>query len=228
MKSEKNYQELEKTIQEMEEKIKFLSDTVFQLKTILDNFPSDVYWKDKKVWLGLAHGMNDVISKPATIPILKATIARFMLGDAGGIVESEAPLGFDLPDTEEELFNLDMYPIFDIQFGLSQINDMPLFTTLIKEYVSDVIQNDINKMTEAYCSKNWESIEKLAHKIKGGAAYIGIQRMLFACQFLERYHKAGHSALLEPLYHQVIEVNSKTVKELNKWIDQYFPNDSAG
>lgn len=176
----------------------------------------------------LACGMDDVLSKPATIPILKATIQQFLSCDnhsADKAIPSVncSTLGFELPNTEEELFDLSIYPVFDVAFGLSQINNMALFASLVKDYVADVIQSDVDNINEAYRSKNWDEIERLTHKLKGGAAYIGIRRMFFACQYLERYHKAGHDTLLDPLYHQIIDVNSETVVALNKWIEQYFP-----
>ncbi|MFT4059532.1 MAG: hypothetical protein QM652_08295 [Legionella sp.] len=42
--------------------------------------------------------------------------------------------------------------------------------------------------------------------------------MRYACQYLERYYKAGYRNLLEPLYQQIIQVNEDTINELNHWI----------
>ena len=34
--------------------------------------------------------------------------------------------------------------------------------------------------------------------------------MQYACQYLERYKKAGYTKLLDPLYHQLIKVLEET------------------
>lgn len=172
-------------------------------------------------------GMDDVMTKPATLTTLQNIINKTMLGHLHEIDENDihlknSSLGFELPNTEEELFRLDNYPLFDARFGLEQVNDMHLLSILVKDYVSDTIQQDIHKINEAYTIKNWDEIGKLAHKLKGGAAYIGIRRMFYACQYLERYHKAGNRRLLEPLYKQLITVNDDTKNALNQWIKQYF------
>nr|WP_155831600.1 hypothetical protein [Legionella oakridgensis] len=41
--------------------------------------------------------------------------------------------------------------------------------------------------------------------------------MKYACQYLERYQKAGHSTLLEPLYQQLIKVLQDTKQYLQQW-----------
>lgn len=176
----------------------------------------------------MASGMDDVISKPATIPIIRETLTHLLAQDTQTLddapTSTNSNLGFELPETEDGLFDLSLFPLFDIAHGLSQLNDMALFSSLTKDYVSDLIQSDVNKMSEAFNEHNWDEVERLAHKLKGGAAYIGIKRMLYACQYLERYHKAGHSKLLEPLYNQVIAVNDETVTVIKRWIEQYFPD----
>ena len=63
-------------------------------------------------------------------------------------------------------------------------------------------------------------MEKLAHKLKGGAGYLGVHRMFYACQYLERYYKAGHRnlELLDKLYHQIIDINQESIKAIELWL----------
>ena len=67
-------------------------------------------------------------------------------------------------------------------------------------------------------SNNWNEIEKLAHKIKSSALYCGTVRMKMACQYLERYQKAGHSRLQQELYRQLLRVLDETKIFLLNWI----------
>ncbi|MDP3705952.1 MAG: Hpt domain-containing protein [Legionellaceae bacterium] len=70
----------------------------------------------------------------------------------------------------------------------------------------------------AYAKKDWVEIERLAHKMKGGAACTGLINMKYACQYLERYLKAGHSKLAEKLYLQLLSVFDKTEDTIKKWM----------
>ncbi len=170
-------------------------------------------------------GMNDVLSKPATSDALKQAIHQHISCTAKEqLSKSNAPsptsLGADLPNTEQELFQLEAYPLFDEQLALEQIPDKNLLLTLLESYCSDEIQKDIMQMKLEHQQQHWDKVEELAHKIKGGVAYIGTQKMRFACQYLERYYKAGHRNVLEPLYQQLIKVNEETMQKLTQWIKE--------
>jgi two-component system, OmpR family, aerobic respiration control sensor histidine kinase ArcB len=42
--------------------------------------------------------------------------------------------------------------------------------------------------------------------------------LAYACQYLERYRKAGHTQCLEDLYHQLRRVADDTLETLNRWV----------
>ncbi|MGC1182186.1 hypothetical protein [Legionella sp.] len=46
----------------------------------------------------------------------------------------------------------------------------------------------------------------------------GAEKLVYACQYLERYHKAGYTQLLEPLYQQLIAVIEETQNKVNEWL----------
>ena len=73
-------------------------------------------------------------------------------------------------------------------------------------------------MKEAYIKKDWGRVESIAHKFKSGAIYLGICRLQFACQYLERYYKAGHRTQLDSLYHQLLATNQKTIEIVADWL----------
>ena len=50
---------------------------------------------------------------------------------------------------------------------------------------------------------------------------MGIERMKYACQYMERYVKAEHTARLDELYQQLITVNRDTVSEIKEWLKKY-------
>ena len=73
-------------------------------------------------------------------------------------------------------------------------------------------------MEEAHQSRDWDKTQQLAHKIKGGAIYVGTVKTKIACQYLERYWKTGHSELLEELYQQAVTVIHESMQEVNRWL----------
>ncbi len=91
---------------------------------------------------------------------------------------------------------------------------------ILKLMLNKVIPNDGEAIQKAYAEKNWELIEKLAHKMKGGALYCGTIKMKFACQYLERYQKAGHTTQLDNLYHQLIQVLQETKIHIHQWLKE--------
>jgi two-component system aerobic respiration control sensor histidine kinase ArcB len=172
----------------------------------------------------LQSGMNEVFSKPTPIETLCQCIQILTQNSPVQSTEnsSDKPqkksLGIDLPETEEELFQLEHFPLFDAEIVLQQIQDKQLLITLLNAYLSDEMQHDITLLQQEHERQNWEEVEKIAHKIKGGVAYLGTEKMRYACQYLERYYKAGHRKLLEPLYDQIIKVNEQTNTDLKLWL----------
>ncbi|WP_341272538.1 Hpt domain-containing protein [Legionella yabuuchiae] len=59
----------------------------------------------------------------------------------------------------------------------------------------------------------------MAHKIKGGAVYIGATKMKMACQYFERYWKAGQREMLEKLYSQARTVIDESMKDFNFFLN---------
>ena len=179
----------------------------------------------------IAAGMNDVFTKPANLALIQHLIKTFVSDTNHNTPpkieknESNTPtsggLGKDLPNTEAELFQLEKYPVFDPKTALEQVNELPLLFEILNDFLSEQGQDDISLMKKAYEEKDWSKVENLAHKLKGGAVYVGTCRMQYACQYLERYYKANHRALLEQLYHQLVAVNDQTCKELNAWLKKY-------
>lgn len=176
----------------------------------------------------LESGMNDVFTKPASLAMIQEIVNKFISqqpstdtpSNSKATPTSSGKLGVDLPDTEEALFELESFPVFDPKYGLQQINDLALLMEIWKAYLSDEMQNDVHLMKKAYAKKDWEEVERLAHKIKGGVCY-GTRRLFYACQYLERYYKAGHRTLLDKLYHQVLNVNAETTGTLKEWLGKY-------
>lgn len=171
-------------------------------------------------------GMNDVLSKPmtfATLKMIKTTYLESKISSKANLVikshNNIGKLGPDLPDCEEELFQLDAFSILDVERALvSMESDVNLLRSILKSMVDIEIPKDMIELDKAYFLKDWNAIEKIAHRMKGGFLYCGTIKLVHACQFLERYHKAGHSQSLDSLYKQLLTIIDETLLVVNNWL----------
>ncbi|KTD47429.1 sensory histidine-kinase / response regulator [Legionella quinlivanii] len=125
-----------------------------------------------------------------------------------------------MPEEEAHLFQLNEFPLLDVEEGLKTTGTQSQLADMLAFMVKDSLPQDFSLMQKAHDEGNWEKTQQLAHKIKGGAVYVGATRIKIACQYLERYWKAGQSDLLEPLYQQAITVIKDSTEAINDWIKQ--------
>ncbi|MFY7698589.1 MAG: ATP-binding protein [Legionella sp.] len=172
----------------------------------------------------LASGMSGLFTKPLTPLMMQDILVKYSSWQKYNrpklplITEQHKYWGNDLPETERELFNLEGYPLLDINAAINSIGDEKIMKEILQLMISEEIQKDICHMQTAHDQNDWNTIERLAHKIKGGAVYIGTTKLKYACQYLERYLKAGHEKLLEQLYQQLVGVVTDTKHHIRQWL----------
>ena len=174
----------------------------------------------------LLAGMNQVYMKPLDEPLLENILKWAKKGNpTNENIQEEKKvfesLGCDLPNTEPELFQLEKYPIFDEQEGIKKSDGMDMLREVLNMSIENIIPTEITNIEEAYLIHDWEKVQKIAHKLKGGSLYCGTIRMTYACQYLERYWKAGHRKLLEELYQQFMTVIKQTEQTISHWLKNY-------
>lgn len=129
-----------------------------------------------------------------------------------------------LSKNEKHLFALHPFPLVDIESGLRNMNaDETLFITILHTLLEQEFPNEHSAYIRAYAQTDWETIEKLAHKMKGGSIYTGLIRLQHACQHFEEYYLSGQTQLLEALYQQIIHTMQETQQALEKVITQKTP-----
>lgn len=172
-------------------------------------------------------GINAIYAKPFSSQTLYTILSDHFqipppnINQLSPIKSQNGPLESDLPDTEEALFLLNQFAILDSKKALSFVaNDTNALKNILKAMANEEIPNEAKQLKMAYLSKDWDTIENLAHKIKGGAIYLGTEQLKFACQYFERYKKAGHTPLLEKLYQQMVRVMDKTRQAICEYLRQ--------
>lgn len=170
-------------------------------------------------------GMNEAYTKPMSYAILDTIKTKYFLNVNDVVNDNKelliASLGLDLPNTEKELFELDKVALLDTKKALSTIgNNMTLLRSILYSMLNDELPNDILEIKNLYSRGDWAGVEKIAHRLKGGLVYCGADKLAFACQYLERYKKAGLTTMLENLYKQLLNVADETLIAIKEWLSQ--------
>uniref|UniRef100_UPI001055C78F response regulator n=1 Tax=Legionella nautarum TaxID=45070 RepID=UPI001055C78F len=168
-------------------------------------------------------GMDAVLSKPITKAHAANIIDHFVRHPETLEREKIEQAKLDLPDNEEELFTLEQFPLLEVEQTLKNLGDKSILIELLNDLVTASIPEDFTRMKAAFAAKDYEQVEKLAHKMKGGAVYVGTLRMKYACQYLERYWKSGQRELFEKLYKQAVSAIEETMSYVKNWLKSSSP-----
>lgn len=166
----------------------------------------------------LQAGINKLITKPIRLEALHEILYSFNKIPQDESFQPKKPSKKDLPQTEADMLNLERFPLLDIELAKDQLGgDLELVKTILTS-LAQVTPQDRERIVAAHEETNWYRVGRLAHKMKGGAIYCGTTRMVYASQYLERYHKAGEIKLLEDLYQQLIQVIDQTMAAVTSWL----------
>lgn len=181
----------------------------------------------------LEAGINNVIIKPMRFEAFTELCVEFALFggkqkippqvdklDLQPVTQKQGVLGPDLPNTEPALFEIDNFPIFDMENAQKLLGDnTTILMKVLRDSIKIVIPEELPRLKKAHAAGDWVKVADIVHKLKGGFLSISLTRLGVACQYLERYHQAGHTASLEKLYKQFIKVLDMTCKQLKPWTE---------
>ena len=162
-------------------------------------------------------GMDAVLTKPLTqahaADIIKSFIpARHVAPLAESVKERR-----DLPDSDEEMFQLNQFALLNSEEALKNCSTQEILKELLTLMLQE-LPGDLECMKNAFANHDYYMVEKTAHKIKGGAVYVGTVRMKYACQYVERYWKTGQRELFDALYHQAVGAIEETINYIEGWM----------
>lgn len=173
----------------------------------------------------LQAGMNEVFTKPMTVEVLTRIKQIYFSSNHSATMNELQQLrhseAMDFNDADEELFKLDSFTVFDAQSALIGMSgDINLLKNILRSIIEKETPADLLELENAHEAEDWDTIEKLAHRMKSGFVYCGALKLVHACQCIERCSKAGHSQLLESLYQQLLLVIDETKKAVNEWLQR--------
>lgn len=167
---------------------------------------------------GIESGIDAVLTKPLTRAQAINILKTFVPARIAYASPPASKIQADLPAHSEELFQLEQFPLLDYKLGLKNCGTNCMLVELLTLMITQELPADFEQMKNAFAKKNYDVVEQIAHKIKGGAVYVGTTRMKYACQYLERYWKTGAREHFDSLYHQAIRIIDETFVHLADWL----------
>lgn len=162
-------------------------------------------------------GMDAVLTKPLTqahaLDILKSFIPERHEKPAMETTKTRR----DLPDSDDEMFQLNQFSILNHDEALKNCASEDILRELLTLMTKE-LPTDLEQMKNAFKIHDYTLVEKTAHKIKGGAVYVGTTRMKYACQYVERYWKSGERKLFDSLYFQAVATIEETINYIEGWL----------
>ena len=161
-------------------------------------------------------GINEVWLKPLTKEKIKK-LDRYFQDKKINVIEFN-PMPKQLKsikheDVEEDNLTIEeanlldiinSYPIFNKSISLKNLSgNIDLFNEII-EMFKQSIPGHLQELEKTYQVKDWETIENIVHKIKGGACYTGAVRLNYVCKNFLRCYLTGRTQQLDTLYTYLI------------------------
>ncbi|WP_298623287.1 response regulator [uncultured Legionella sp.] len=162
-------------------------------------------------------GIDAVLIKPLTQAHATDILKSFIPARHETSTAKSATARRDLPDSDDEMFQLTQFPILNSEEALKNCGTHEMLTELLT-LMTQELPADLTRMKKAFAAGDYSLVEQTAHKIKGGAVYVGTTRMKYACQYVERYWKSGQRDLFDALYHQAVSTIEETLTYIEGWL----------
>jgi HPt (histidine-containing phosphotransfer) domain-containing protein len=166
--------------------------------------------------------MDAVLTKPLTQAHATDIIKSFIPARQEVRSAESSKIRNDLPDSDEELFQLAQFALLDSEEALKNCGSNNMLVEMLRLMTLE-LPTDLEQMKNACSTGDYPLVEKTAHKIKGGAVYVGTTRMKYACQYVERYWKTGQRELFDALYHQAVSTIEETITYIEGWLQRNTP-----
>lgn len=105
--------------------------------------------------------------------------------------------------------------IIDYQEGIDKMGGNETAASELLKLLKQSLQEELPLLNEAREANNWEKIQAIAHKLRGGSSYCGTQRLQQACAILEDYLADKKTKWQEEIFQQLITEIGAVVYKLD-------------
>lgn len=139
-------------------------------------------------------GMNAVLSKPLGKDRAKEILDAFIPHRKHKLDDANK----NAPEDIAALFKM-KNKIIDMSLAKRQLGGNEEVVEQILNMLVDTFPEERAQLAAAYEKSDWSSIQKIAHKLKGGSSYCGATRLREICSLVEITIKKDKQELYEPL-----------------------------
>lgn len=137
-------------------------------------------------------GMNAVLSKPLTPIQAEKTLLAFI------------PARKKHPNYQTAMIS-DEIKIIDFDYAKKLLgNDEKTLWNNINSFIES-LPHEIQKLEEAYQQEDWQKIQAIANRLKGGASYCGTLRLQAICTALNNYMQTELTTKIPDFYQKMME-----------------------
>lgn len=159
----------------------------------------------------IAAGMDDYISKPINIAVLKNTLIKWLFEG------SDIPLITDTPQSVEASLE-ETLPIWDEAEALHRLGgNNTLLEKVVQSFVNDA-SSMMNSLKKAIDARNFIDAQLHAHSIKGSAANIGAKALQAIARDIEAKAKNKELSTMQTDYHECDKTLHETLLALNTYL----------
>jgi two-component system, OmpR family, aerobic respiration control sensor histidine kinase ArcB len=140
----------------------------------------------------IAAGMDAVYLKP----LHKKT--------AVAILDAFLPKKITIKSTKPNNWNV-IGEVIDFNASIQLTGKDAVFAKEMLTLLVGSFPEELKTLQKAHEQNDWDLIQSLTHRLKGGTVYCGTPRLTLACTHLDQYLHSGKVALREKLYQQILQ-----------------------
>ncbi|WP_172458283.1 PAS domain-containing hybrid sensor histidine kinase/response regulator [Legionella quinlivanii] len=191
----------------------------FQFAALIRQWEKEHHQEERLIFALTAHCANEVDKSRANMvnQVLTKPLSMSKLEQILPHIRLHTPLANANASAINELNH---FPIFDKEQALSQLGSEKEMLDLLKMLITKELPEDREALQNAFKGHEWQTLERIAHKLKSGAAYCGTQRLYSACESLEKALKDGYNPSSEQLYEQLQQIIVQTEQALTPYVNK--------
>lgn len=126
---------------------------------------------------------------------------------------------FELTTENASWYDLPFYPVLDVEEGIKTAVTIDVLAQILHLMIHETLPMEMQRLKQAHEANDWDKMQQIIHKIKGGAVYVGTVKIKMVCQYFDLYWKSGQRTLLDTLYEQTMAALDESIRIITHWLN---------